>query len=57
MAEFITIKHCVMKLYSCEFHCIMYNDINLSGEQLNKPKMAYSRDLLKMAGEQCGIMD
>ena len=36
MAEFITIKHCVMKLYSCEFHCIMYNDINLSGEQLKK---------------------
>ena len=23
----------------------------------NKPKMAYSRDLPKMAGQQCGIMD
>ena len=23
----------------------------------NKPKMAYSRDLLKMARHQCGIMD
>ena len=25
--------------------------------ELNKPKMAYSRDLLKMAGQQCGITD
>ena len=25
--------------------------------QKNKPKMAYSRDLLKMARQQCGIMD
>ena len=24
---------------------------------LNKPKMAYSRDLPKMARQQCGIMD
>ena len=25
--------------------------------RINKPKMAYSRDLPKMARQQCGIMD
>ena len=28
-----------------------------SVKRLNKPKMAYSRDLPKMAQQQCGIMD
>ena len=28
-----------------------------SARKVNKPKMAYSRDLPKMARQQCGIMD
>ena len=44
--------------------CLLYHNPTLDGIQLylgnpskNKPKMAYSRDLPKMARQQCGIMD
>ena len=42
--------------FSCWFWT--YNQGCLFGKlKINKPKMAYSRDLPKMARQQCGIMD
>ena len=50
-------QNAVLKLYSIIFLCAVSKLKPKQYKSSNKPKMAYSRDLPKMARQQCGIMD